>query len=81
MIITKNNGFEFLDFINVNETEINNYHRFAGSYAVVKYDDKYLLCYNTLRKQWELPAGQREKNETPKECAIRELFEETGQSI
>jgi len=53
----------------------------AGSYAVIKCDDKYLLCYNTLRKQWELPAGQREKNETPKECAIRELFEETGQCV
>lgn len=81
MIITKNNGFEFLDFLNVKETEVNNYHRLAGSYAVIKCDDKYLLCYNILRKQWELPAGQREKNETPKECAIRELFEETGQSI
>lgn len=81
MIITKNNGFEFLSFLDVKETEINNYHRLAGSYAVIKCDDKYLLCYNTLRKQWELPAGQREKNETPKECAIRELFEETGQSV
>lgn len=81
MIITKNNGFEFLDFLIVKETEIYNYHRLAGSYAVIKCDDKYLLCYNTLRKQWELPAGQREKNETPKDCAIRELYEETGQSI
>lgn len=81
MIITNNNGFEFLGFLDVKETEINNYHRLAGSYAVIKCDDKYLLCYNTLRKQWELPAGQREKNETPKECAIRELFEETGQSV
>ena len=34
-----------------------------------------------MRKQWELPAGQREENETPKECAIRELYEETGQSV
>ncbi|THE11643.1 NUDIX hydrolase [Bacillus timonensis] len=81
MIITKNNGFEFLDFLDVKEAEIYNDHRLAGSYAVIKCDDKYLLCYNTLRKQWELPAGQREKNETPKECSIRELFEETGQSV
>lgn len=61
MIITKNNGFEFIDFLFVNETEIYNYHRLAGSYAIIKCDEKYLLCYNTLRKQWELPAGQREK--------------------
>lgn len=81
MIITKNNGFEFLGFLVVQETEIYDYHRLAGSYTVIKCDDKYLLCYNTLRKQWELPAGQREKNETPKDCAIRELYEETGQSV
>lgn len=81
MIITKNNGFQFLEFLFVKETEIYNYHRLAGSYAVIKCDDKYLLCYNTLRKQWELPAGQRETNETPKDCAIRELYEETGQRV
>ena len=81
MIDTKNNSFQFIDFIVVEETEIDNYHRLAGSYAVIKCDDKYLLCYNTLRKQWELPAGQRETNETPKDCAIRELYEETGQRV
>jgi 8-oxo-dGTP diphosphatase len=79
--ITKNNGFEFLDFLVVKEAEIYDYHRLAGSYAVIKCDDKYLLCYNTLRKQWELPAGRREENEPPKDCAIRELYEETGQSV
>ncbi|MDL4842500.1 NUDIX domain-containing protein [Aquibacillus rhizosphaerae] len=78
---TKNNGFEFLDFLEVKETKINDYHRLAGSYAVIKCDGKYLLCFNTLRKQWELPAGQREENETPKACAIRELYEETGQCV
>lgn len=28
-----------------------------------------------------MPAGQREENETPKACAIRELYEETGQKV
>ncbi|QOR67296.1 NUDIX hydrolase [Cytobacillus suaedae] len=78
---TKNNGFKFLDFLEVKETKIYDYHRLAGSFAVLKCDGKYLLCYNTLRKQWELPAGQREENETPMACAIRELYEETGQSV
>ncbi|MFC5734255.1 NUDIX hydrolase [Cytobacillus gottheilii] len=77
----KNNGFEFLDFINVKETSICQYTPLAGSFAVLKCDGKYLLGYNTLRKQWELPAGGRESNETPKECAIRELNEETGQYV
>ncbi|WP_108669065.1 NUDIX domain-containing protein [Peribacillus acanthi] len=78
---TKNNGFKFLDFISVKEDEIEDYYPIAGSYAVLKSLGKYLLCYNTWRKQWELPAGKREENESPKECAIRELYEETGQSV
>lgn len=81
MTLTKDNGFQFIEFLVVKETEIYNYHRLAGSYAVIKCDDKYLLCYNTLRKQWELPAGKREMDETPKDCAIRELYEETGQRV
>lgn len=78
---TKNNGFIFLDFISVIEEDIDDFKPIAGSYAVIKSSGKYLLCYNTWRKQWELPAGKREENESPKECAMRELFEETGQSV
>lgn len=81
MVIHKNNGFVFLDFLIVKEDEIDDYQRLAGSYAVIKCEDKFLLCYNTWRKQRELPAGQREENETPKDCAIRELYEETGQVV
>ena len=28
-----------------------------------------------------MPAGRREVDESPKECAIRELYEETGQKV
>lgn len=79
MKITKCNGIEFLEFIKATEEEIYNYHPVAGSFAVIKCEDKYLLCYNVWREQWELPAGSREDGETSKECAIRELYEETGQ--
>lgn len=81
MSVVNKNGFAFLDFLFVKEDEIYNYQRLAGSYAVIKCNGKYLLCYNTWREQWELPAGQREPNETPKNCAIRELYEETGQIV
>lgn len=81
MNATKNNGFEFLDFIRIKEDEISSYFPLAGSFALLKCAGKYLMCYNTWREQWELPAGQREENETPKECAIRELYEETGQIV
>ncbi|MGD6834837.1 NUDIX domain-containing protein [Sutcliffiella halmapala] len=81
MNLTKNNGIEFLDFISMSEEDMFNYQPLAGSFAVIKCEGKYLMCYNVWRKQWELPAGCREGDETPKECAIRELFEETGQIV
>lgn len=79
--LTKNNGREFVDFITMSEEDIYDYLPLAGSFAVIKCEGKYLMCYNLWRKQWELPAGRREGYETPKECAIRELFEETGQMV
>ena len=81
MFPTKTHEYEFLEFIKLEEKEINSFQPIAGSYAVVKCNDKYLLCFNTYRNQWELPAGKREEYETPKECAFRELFEETGQLV
>ncbi|PKH12146.1 DNA mismatch repair protein MutT [Planomicrobium sp. MB-3u-38] len=81
MNTTKNNGFRILDFIAIKEEEIKNYAPIAGSFAVISCDDKVLMVYNVWRKQWELPAGRLEGEETEKECAIRELYEETGQYI
>lgn len=81
MNITKHNGFKFLDFLVVDEKEIKKYNPIAGSFAVIQCKGKVLMVYNKWRKQWELPAGQREGDETAKECAIRELYEETGQDI
>lgn len=81
MNITQNNGFKFLDFLKINEEEIKKYSPIAGSFAVIKCEGKVLMVYNKWRKQWELPAGQREGEETAKECATRELYEETGQDV
>lgn len=79
--IENKSGFQFIDFLKVKETEINQYQPVAGSFAVIQCHAMYLLCYNKWRKQWELPADQREEGETAKECAIRELYEETGQEL
>jgi 8-oxo-dGTP diphosphatase len=80
-VATNKNGCELLECIPLNEDDLKNYEPLAGSYAVVKFNEKYLLCFNTWRKQWEVPAGGRKEGETPKECAIRELFEETAQVV
>lgn len=80
-LLTQNNGYQFLDFVFVKEEEMDQYQPLAGSFAIIICEQKYLICYNIWRKQWELPAGKREEGETAKECAIRELFEETGQNV
>jgi len=80
--ILKNNGLEFIKFISITEEEeIFNYQPVAGSFAVIRCNEKYLMCYNIWRNQWELPSGRREGDETPKECAKRVLYEETGQVV
>lgn len=44
-----------------------------------EYEGKTLLLYTSERHQWECPGGAIEPNETPDQCAMRELLEETGQ--
>ena len=78
---TKNHGFQFLDFIFTKEEDLQFYSPLAGSFAVIKCDGRVLIVYNKWRQQWELPAGKREGTETAKQCAVRELFEESGQFV
>ena len=45
--------------------------------GVVARDGRILLLYNE-RGEWELPGGRLEIGETPEQCVIREIAEETG---
>ena len=57
-----------------------------GAVAIVAItDDNKIILIKQFRKPieqviWEIPAGKLEIGESPKECAIRELKEETGYS-
>lgn len=56
------------------------FKRYSG--VVVKTENKVLLCKRShnqsLPNEWSIPSGHMEKNETPKETAIREFYEETN---
>ena len=79
-VIAKNrSGWILQEYINIPEEEISDYPNVTGSYAIVKVCGKYLIGYNSWRKQWEFPAGGIEEGETARQAAYRELFEETHQ--
>lgn len=44
------------------------------------HDERVLMVFDRFRQQWELPGGGIEPGETPRQAALRELAEETGQS-
>lgn len=81
MITTQNNGWEFVEYLRVTDLDLMVYEPLAGSFVIIECNQKYLLCFNRFRQQWELPAGKRENGETALQCARRELLEETGQEI
>lgn len=83
-IITDGNGNIFLDFLTMQEEEIVKATLDAPlthALIVVKCQEKYLLILNKWRMAWELPGGVIEQGETARECAVRELLEETNQKV
>ena len=49
--------------------------------VILKYRDRFLLCKRNENQsypnQWFIPTGKIEMGETPREAAVRELYEET----
>jgi 8-oxo-dGTP diphosphatase len=58
------------------------YNRVEGENArvVIWQDEKFLMVYD-IGKGWNLPGGTIDEGETPLECAIREIREETNLTI
>lgn len=53
----------------------------AFSLVLGRSDAGYLLVYNRHRAVWELPGGFIDAGESARQCAIRELEEESGQRV
>ena len=52
-----------------------------GSRAIIIRDDKILLSHETVSGWWLIPGGGMEAGETPEECVVREVEEETGMIV
>ena len=53
-------------------------HCREASRAIICKDGNIMLSHETKISQWMIPGGGIEANETPAECCIREVAEETG---
>jgi len=73
--------FEFIHLANEEAIEPRAHSPLVASLVVAEHEGKVLLVFNRKRQNWELPSGRIEADESPRDCAIRELFEESGQSV
>ncbi|NLY88953.1 MAG: NUDIX domain-containing protein [Firmicutes bacterium] len=82
MSIVKNKkGDIFLDLVKDEEANIlgnEKYKPLTHSLVIIKCGGKYLLVFDKWKGQWEVPGGGIKGRETPRECAIREVYEETN---
>lgn len=79
MIVADAKGNELLEMIRISEENADKeYEPVNHCLAVVKIGNDYLLGWNKWRQMWEIFGGCREKNETIRECIMRECEEELG---
>ncbi|WP_270816318.1 NUDIX hydrolase [Hungatella effluvii] len=81
-ILARNkSGWELQEYLNISEIELSEYPNVTGAFAIITVNGIFLIGYNSWRGQWEFPAGGIEENETARQAAVRELFEETHQKV
>lgn len=77
-ILKDHDGNEFISIENHGEDSLDGITGLTHCLAVVRIGNDYLLGWNKWRSRWEIFGGCIDSGETPRECIVRECFEELG---
>ena len=82
-IAVNRRGIEFLEYYPVAEPELDSdfYRPLLFTFIIIRYNGQFLLVHHRRRQSWELPGGHIEDGESARDCAVRELYEETSQTV
>ena len=81
MLIANRFGYKLLNvFLGRDEVDMLSSHSpVTAAMVIALHGDGVVLGYNRFRGNWEAPAGRLEAEETARQCAHRELLEESCQ--
>lgn len=79
MLIQDKQGNQLLELVRFEEADLSRVAPLTHSLVVTRHDgNKNLLVFNRYRQCWEVAGGMIDPDETPRDCAMRELHEESG---
>lgn len=82
-IAVNRRGISFLEYTPIPESQLDSdmYKPLLFTFLVIRHNQNFLLVYHRQRQTWELPGGHIESGESARDCANRELLEETDQKV